>query len=289
MQDLGRRPAERGRRRLYVHSSVHDEFVARMDAALAGISVGRGLDRSHDLGALVSVAERDKVAALVDAAVVAGATLVRGGHASRDGAFHDATLLTGVEHGSPLTATETFGPVTAVIRYDDVDEAIRMANDTVHDLIAYVFGEEHEAMSVARPLDAGMVAVNRGVVSDPAAPFGGTRQSGLGREGGQDGIHEFLEPKYTALSAWPGHARRARRPAGSRARSPGQASFRVGRYMSSHSARSSARSRPCRDAWVTCGASDRTASSSRARLTMSKTGCEGRDSTSRTSPRSAVA
>ncbi len=187
--------------RFYVHASLHDAFVAGMDEALAGISVGPGLDRSHDLGALVSVAERDKVAALVDAAVAAGATLVRGGRASAEGAFYDPTLLTDVAHGSPLTRTEIFGPVTAVIRYEDVDDAVRMANDTEHGLIAYVFGEEREALAVARRLDAGMVAVNRGVVSDPAAPFGGTKQSGLGREGGFEGIHEFLETKYLALSA----------------------------------------------------------------------------------------
>ncbi|MEW2544403.1 aldehyde dehydrogenase family protein [Streptomyces sp. NPDC047002] len=186
--------------RFYVHSSLHDAFVARMDAALAEVKAGPGLDRTHALGALVSVAERDKVAALVEAAVAQGATLVRGGHAGRTGAFYDATLLTGVIHGSPLTRTEIFGPVTAVIEYDDVDEAVRMANDTVHGLMAYVFGEQRAATAVARRLEAGMVAVNRGVASDPAAPFGGVKQSGLGREGGFEGILEFLEEKYLALT-----------------------------------------------------------------------------------------
>lgn len=90
-----------------------------------------------------------------------------------------------------------------VVVYDDVDEAVRMANDTIYGLMAYVFGEEREAMAVARRLEAGMVAVNRGVVSDPAAPFGGVKQSGLGREGGSEGILEFLEEKYIALSAYP--------------------------------------------------------------------------------------
>ena len=187
--------------RFYVHRSVHDEFVSRMNAALAAIPVGPGLDRSNGLGALVSVAERDKVADLVDSAVAGGATLVRGGHASANGAFYDATLLTGIEHGSAITTTEIFGPVTAVIRFDDVDEAVRMANDTVYGLMAYVFGEEREAIAVARRLEAGMVAVNRGVVSDPAAPFGGVKQSGLGREGSSEGILEFLEEKYIALTA----------------------------------------------------------------------------------------
>jgi succinate-semialdehyde dehydrogenase/glutarate-semialdehyde dehydrogenase len=186
--------------RFYVHTSLHDEFVARMDAALAEMVAGPGLDRSHHLGALVSVAERDKVAALVDDAVASGATLVRGGKPSATGAFYDATLLTDVEHGSRINVTEIFGPVTAVVRYDDVDDAVRMANDTVYGLMAYVFGEERAAMAVARRLEAGMVAVNRGVVSDPAAPFGGVKQSGLGREGSSEGILEFLEEKYIALT-----------------------------------------------------------------------------------------
>ncbi|MFC8567837.1 NAD-dependent succinate-semialdehyde dehydrogenase [Streptomyces sp. NPDC057245] len=187
--------------RLYVHSSVHDGFVARLDAALAGLTTGPGLDGSYSLGALVSTAERDKVAALVEAAVSDGATLVRGGRARPGGAFFEPTLLTGVRHGSAVTTAEIFGPVAAVVRYDDVDEAVRMANDTEHGLMAYVFGEEREAMAVARRLEAGMVAVNRGVVSDPAAPFGGVKQSGLGREGGFEGIREFLEEQYIALNA----------------------------------------------------------------------------------------
>lgn len=187
--------------RFYVHGSLHDEFVARMDSELAKISVGPGLERANGLGALVSVLERDKVAALVDGAVAEGATVVRGGQASRDGAFYDATLLTNVRHGSRINTTEVFGPVTAVVRFDDVEQAIRMANDTDYGLMAYVFGEERAAIDVARRLEVGMVAINRGVVSDPAAPFGGVKQSGLGREGGFDGILEFLEEKYLALTA----------------------------------------------------------------------------------------
>lgn len=186
--------------RFYVHTSVHDEFVAKMDRALAGFSVGRGTDRTNDLGAMVSLAERDKVALLVDDAVAAGATVVRGGRSGDPGAFYDATLLTGIKHGSPITTTEIFGPVTAVVSYDDIDDAVRMANDTEYGLMAYVFGEERNAVAVARRLEAGMVAVNRGVVSDPAAPFGGVKQSGLGREGSSEGILEFLEVMYIALT-----------------------------------------------------------------------------------------
>jgi len=192
--------------RFYVHSSLHDAFVERMAAELAGYRVGPGLDRGNAVGALVSVAERDKVAGLVDAAIGEGATVVLGGPGDSGGvpdggAFYPPTILTGVRHGSPITMTEIFGPVTVVVRYDDPDDAVRMANDTDLGLLAYVFGEEREAVAVARRIEAGMVAVNRGVVSDPAAPFGGVKQSGLGREGGFEGIHEFLEEKYIALPA----------------------------------------------------------------------------------------
>jgi succinate-semialdehyde dehydrogenase/glutarate-semialdehyde dehydrogenase len=187
--------------RFYVHSSLHDEFVARFGARLAALKVGTGLESTNDLGALVSFAERDKVADLVSTAVEEGAQVAVGGKPSEVGAFYPPTLLTGVAHGSTINRTEIFGPVTAVVRFDDVDDAVRQANDTIFGLMAYVFGEERAAMQVAQRLDAGMVAVNRGVVSDPAAPFGGTKQSGLGREGGSEGILEFLEEKYIAVTA----------------------------------------------------------------------------------------
>lgn len=187
--------------RFYVHTDIHDAFIAAMGARLSEMRVGSGLDRRNQLGALVSVAERDKVAELVDRARADGAELVTGGAASSVGAFYEPTLLSGVRHGSEINLVEIFGPVTAVVAFDDVDDAVRMANDTIYGLMAYVFGEEREAVAVARRLEFGMVAVNRGVVSDPAAPFGGVKQSGLGREGGFDGIHEFLEEQYIALTA----------------------------------------------------------------------------------------
>lgn len=191
--------------RFYVHASVHEELVARMAEELAAVRTGPGLDRANRLGALVSTAERDKVAALVEAALADGAQLVLGGPDAvgglgADGAFYPPTLLL-TRHGSPVTANEVFGPVVPVVAYDDVDDAVRMANDTVHGLVAYVFGPERAALAVARRLDSGMVAVNRGVVSDPAAPFGGVKQSGLGREGGREGILAFCETTYLALTA----------------------------------------------------------------------------------------
>ncbi|WP_404437160.1 NAD-dependent succinate-semialdehyde dehydrogenase [Microbacterium aerolatum] len=185
--------------RFYVHRSLHDEFVDRLSRALDGYRVGPGRDRGNDLGALVSRGERDKVAQLVERAVDDGARIVRGGGAAQDGAFYEPTVVVDVPHGSEINRTEIFGPVAAVVAFDDVDEAVRMANDTEYGLISYVFGEEREAMRVAHRLDAGMVGVNRGVLSDPAAPFGGMKQSGLGREGGSEGILEFMEEKYIGL------------------------------------------------------------------------------------------
>ncbi|CAH0123200.1 NAD-dependent succinate-semialdehyde dehydrogenase [Microbacterium sp. Bi121] len=185
--------------RFYVHRSLHDEFVDRLSRALDGYRVGPGRDRGNDLGALVSRGERDKVAQLVDRAVDEGARIVQGGGSAEDGAFYEPTVVVDVPHGSEINRTEIFGPVAAVVAFDDVDEVVRMANDTEYGLISYVFGEEREAMRVAHRLDAGMVGVNRGVLSDPAAPFGGMKQSGLGREGGSEGILEFMEEKYIGL------------------------------------------------------------------------------------------
>jgi succinate-semialdehyde dehydrogenase/glutarate-semialdehyde dehydrogenase len=185
--------------RFYVHRSVHDEFVRRMSEAMSAVKTGPGIERGNDLGALVSVGERDKVAQLVETALAEGARLDVGGGSSETGAFYQPTVLTGVRHRSTINQTEIFGPVAAIVVYDEVDEAIRMANDTIYGLIAYVYGPTGDALSVAQRIDAGMVAVNRAVLSDPAAPFGGMKQSGLGREGSSDGILEFLEEKYIGV------------------------------------------------------------------------------------------
>jgi len=185
--------------RFYVHRSVHDEFVAGLVAALSGFRLGPGMDKANTLGALVSTGERDKVASLVAGAVSEGSTLVLGGGSSETGAFYEATVLSGVAHGSTINTTEIFGPVAAIVVYDDLDEAIAMANDSIYGLIAYVYGEQALALSTALKLDAGMVGVNRAVLSDPAAPFGGVKQSGLGREGSSEGILEFLEAKYIGV------------------------------------------------------------------------------------------
>lgn len=188
--------------RFYVHTDVHDEFVAAYRERLSRVKAGPGSDKSNDLGALVSMKERDKVAGLVDRALAGGASAEIGGETPAGvGAFYPATLLTNVTHGSEITENEIFGPVTTIVRTSSTDEAVRLANDTEFGLMAYVFGEEREAILAAQRIEAGMVAVNRGVASDPAAPFGGMKQSGLGREGSAEGILEFLEEQYITIDA----------------------------------------------------------------------------------------
>ncbi len=116
------------------------------------------------------------------------------------GAFYPATVLDDVAHGSTINVQEIFGPVAAIVVFDDADDALRMANDTIYGLIGYVFGPEPDALRFALRMDVGMIGVNRGVISDPAAPFGGTKQSGLGREGSSEGILEYLEEKYIGIA-----------------------------------------------------------------------------------------
>lgn len=186
--------------RFYVHRSLAEDFTRRLAEEMGALRLGPGLEHGAQLGALVSTSERDKVAALVSSAVSAGARCMVGGAVPEgSGAFYPATVLTDVASDADLLSTEIFGPVAPVVVVDDEDEAIRLANDTEFGLIAYVYAaDEGRGMRAAHRLQAGMVAVNRGVVSDPAAPFGGMKQSGLGREGGFAGIHEFLETKYIA-------------------------------------------------------------------------------------------
>ncbi len=162
--------------------------------------IGPGLDRSNDLGAMVSIKERDKVQALLDAGEADGGRPTTVSKAPEQGAFMAPSIVRGVAHGSTLTSNEIFGPVAPIVTFDDADEGIRMANDSEYGLISYVVARDAaEGMRVGRRMTSGMVAVNRGVASDPAAPFGGTNESGLGREGGFAGIHEFLHTQYLAV------------------------------------------------------------------------------------------
>jgi succinate-semialdehyde dehydrogenase / glutarate-semialdehyde dehydrogenase len=186
--------------RFYVHSSLLEEFTARFEAALRGLRIGPGIDRDNDLGAMVSTGERDKIVALLDQARAEGAEPVAVSEAPSTGAFIAPHVVRGVQHGSTLTRNEVFGPIVPIVEISSDDEAVALANDTEYGLISYVFaGDKGRGISVARRMQSGMVAIDRGLASDPAAPFGGMKQSGLGREGGFAGIHEFLETQYLAV------------------------------------------------------------------------------------------
>jgi succinate-semialdehyde dehydrogenase / glutarate-semialdehyde dehydrogenase len=187
--------------RFYVHDAVAAEFTARLGARLSKLRVGPGLDDGTELGPLVNSDTRSKVAALVDSATADGGRLVTGGQApGRRGYFYLPTVIDDVPRGAAILGEEIFGPVAPVVRFTETDDVIAQANDTEYGLVSYLYTRDlRRALQVAEALDTGMVGINRGVVSDPAAPFGGVKQSGLGREGGHDGLLEFTETKYIAV------------------------------------------------------------------------------------------
>ena len=188
--------------RFYVHDRVADEFVQAFSAAMDGLCVGPGYEDGVELGPLVNQATRQKVDELVQDAVDTGAKLVCGGRSpERRGYYYPPTVLDHVQAGTELLREEIFGPVAPIVRFTDLDEAITAANDTDFGLVSYVYTRDlAKGMRVAEALESGMVGLNRGVVSDPSAPFGGVKCSGLGREGGHEGMLEYTEPKYIATS-----------------------------------------------------------------------------------------
>ena len=187
--------------RFYVHDSVADEFSAKLAQRLGALRVGPGLDDGVELGPLVNADTRDKVAALVESAASDGGKVVLGGRApQRPGYFYEATVLDNVPADAGILGEEIFGPVAPIVRFSDQSEAIAMANNTEYGLVSYLYSRDlRRALQAAEALESGMVGINRGVVSDPAAPFGGVKQSGIGREGGHDGMLEFTESKYIAV------------------------------------------------------------------------------------------
>lgn len=187
--------------RMYVHRDIADTFSERLAARMAALKVGNGLDDGIEVGPLIDAAGRAKVQRLVDDALARGATALTGGVLpSGPGYFYPPTVLADVSSGSELMTTEVFGPVAPVIPFDDEDTVIAHANDTDWGLVGYVFTQDIDrAFDLSERLEVGMVGVNTGVVSNPAAPFGGVKQSGLGREGGKVGIDEFLEYKYLSV------------------------------------------------------------------------------------------
>ena len=186
--------------RIYVQRPVAKEFMEKFAAAMGSFVMGRGRDAGIQLGASVSVKERNKIAELVDNSIKAGAKVLTGGKTpDGPGAFYPATVLE-VDKKAEILNHEVFGPVAPVVIFETDDEAIELANNTDFGLISYVYSEDlKRAIQISEAIESGMVAINRGLISDPAAPFGGVKQSGLGREGGFDGIHEFLETKYIGV------------------------------------------------------------------------------------------
>lgn len=187
--------------RMYVHQSIARDFSERLAARMAELKVGNGLDDATQVGPLIDAAARSKVQRLVDDSLARGATALTGGRLmDGPGYFYPPTVLADVSPDSELMTTEVFGPVAPVIPFTDEDEVVAHANDTDWGLVGYVFTQDIDrAFDLSERLEVGMVGVNTGVVSNPAAPFGGVKQSGLGREGGKVGIDEFLEYKYLAV------------------------------------------------------------------------------------------
>jgi succinate-semialdehyde dehydrogenase/glutarate-semialdehyde dehydrogenase len=188
--------------RFYVHSSVAEEFARRLGERMAALPIGRGVDDGVVVGPLIDSDARDKVSALVDDAVRRGAEVVVGGRSlDREGYFYPPTVLTNVPEDAAMRHEEIFGPVAPVATFDTEEEAIAAANDTEFGLACYVFTRDLDrAFRVCERLETGMIGLNQGIVSNPAAPFGGVKHSGLGREGGRVGIEEFLETKYVAIA-----------------------------------------------------------------------------------------
>jgi succinate-semialdehyde dehydrogenase/glutarate-semialdehyde dehydrogenase len=192
--------------RFLVHQGIAEEFTAKLAAHMGSMVVGSGLDPGADVGPLINAAARDNVAALVDDAVDAGARVVVGG-TSRDGPgyFYSPTVLADVPPSARVCHEEIFGPVAPIATFSSDLEMIRAANDTEFGLVSYLFTRDvARAVWLSERLEAGMVGLNRGYVSDAGAPFGGIKHSGLGREGGSIGIEEYLNVKYVAVDVTPG-------------------------------------------------------------------------------------
>ncbi|HYF71237.1 MAG TPA: NAD-dependent succinate-semialdehyde dehydrogenase [Nocardioides sp.] len=189
--------------RFLVHSSVAQEFADKLGKRMGGLTVGRGQDAGVDVGPLIDERAVETVSQLVTDAVHDGATVVCGGKApDGPGYFYPPTVLLDVPVDSEINVQEIFGPVAPISTFDDEADAVRMANDTEYGLASYVYTRDlARTIRLAEALEFGMVGVNTGLISNPAAPFGGVKSSGFGREGGFEGIEEYLETTYVALPA----------------------------------------------------------------------------------------
>jgi succinate-semialdehyde dehydrogenase/glutarate-semialdehyde dehydrogenase len=188
--------------RFHVHESIAEEFARRLAERMKGLKLGRGTDDGVDLGPLIDEAQRGKVQELVEDAVQKGATCLVGGKpADGPGYFYEPTVLTDVPDDARLLEEEIFGPVAPIATFSRDEDAVAAANDTVYGLVAYIYTSDvKRGLRVIEGLETGMVGFNQGIVSNPAAPFGGWKHSGFGREGGHEGIEEYLEIKYVAVN-----------------------------------------------------------------------------------------
>src|SRR4029079_631895 len=188
--------------RFFVHDGVADEVNAKFAAAMGAVKIGNGMDAGVTCGPMINAAAIDSIDELVSGAVDGGATVTTGGHRGKGaGYFYAATRVDHAAADAEITGHEIFGPVAPIIRFDDTDAMITQANNTEMGLTGYVYTRDlARGLSVSERIQAGMIGLNRGAVSDPAAPFGGMKQSGLGREGASDGIYEFCETQYIATN-----------------------------------------------------------------------------------------
>jgi succinate-semialdehyde dehydrogenase/glutarate-semialdehyde dehydrogenase len=188
--------------RFYVHESLMDEFGRRFAERMGALTVGRGTEEGVDVGPLIDAKARDGVAELVRDARDKGADVVLGGKpAEGKGYFFQPTVVTGVPKDARVMTEEIFGPVAPIASFSSEEEVLEMANGTEYGLVAYVFTRDLSRMiRVSEALEFGMIGFNQGIVSNPAAPFGGVKASGFGREGGFEGIEEYLETKYVGIA-----------------------------------------------------------------------------------------
>ncbi|MDK9743825.1 NAD-dependent succinate-semialdehyde dehydrogenase [Vibrio sp. B516a] len=182
--------------RFYVHSKVYDEFVAKFDAAVQQLKVGNGLEEGVNIGPVISESAKQGIQALIDGAIEQGAKPVSE-LKKLDGLFMQPVVLKDVTHDMKIVSEEIFGPVAPVIRFDSDEQLVEMANDTIYGLASYFYSQNiHRVWKIAEALEYGMVGINEGMISTEVAPFGGVKQSGIGREGAKQGIDEYMDVKY---------------------------------------------------------------------------------------------
>ncbi|MEZ8716709.1 NAD-dependent succinate-semialdehyde dehydrogenase [Vibrio splendidus] len=187
--------------RFYVHSKVYDEFVAKFDEAVQQLKIGNGLDEGVTIGPVVSQNAKNNIQALIDRAVEQGATPVTPTQ-ELDGLFLQPVILKNVIHSMDIVQQEIFGPVAPVMQFETDEELIEMANDTIYGLASYFYSQNiHRVWNIAEALEYGMVGINDGLISTEVAPFGGVKQSGIGREGAKEGIDEYMDIKYLCFGS----------------------------------------------------------------------------------------